>query len=114
MKFAPGLIFALLLLTCLNFSRCRNSDSGLVDTVACPIDKSVNEFITADAYYQSKVRLKTQILYRATELKRKWLKRRRPTALYKAFVRELSEVLGSAEPRNPLRRHDRKKVELMP
>lgn len=89
MNYSLALIFALLLAVCVNFSGCRTGASDSIDTVACPIGMTVDRIGIKDPYFRRKVRLKTELLYRANELTRKWLKRRKPTALYEAFLKEI-------------------------
>jgi murein L,D-transpeptidase YcbB/YkuD len=89
MKWSFTLIFALLLAICFSFQACRKNRSNVIDTVACPIGPTVAKLQIADPYFMKKVALKTELLYRANGLKRMWLKRKKPTDLYHAFIKEL-------------------------
>lgn len=89
MRYSIALIFTLLVVVCIDFTGCHNPARDQVDTVAFPIARIVDQFGIEDPYFRRKVRIKTELLYRATALKRKWLNRRKPSALYDAFVREI-------------------------
>jgi murein L,D-transpeptidase YcbB/YkuD len=89
MKISLVLIFALLLTICFSFQGCRKNHRNLIDTIACPLAPTVAKLHIADPYFMKKVTVKTELLYRANGLRRIWLKRKKPTDLYHAFIREL-------------------------
>ncbi|HEX8040435.1 MAG TPA: L,D-transpeptidase family protein [Chryseosolibacter sp.] len=74
-----------------SISGCGKKNSGVIDTVACPIAATVDRINVSDLYFNRKVRLKTKLLYGANGLNRVWLNRKKPRDLYKALVREIHE-----------------------
>lgn len=90
MKVTGMLIAVLLLLLGLNLSRC-GGNTDVIDTVACPIAPAVSNIRIAEKYYNEKVKLKTEVFYRAHEYTRTWLKKRRPDKLYSAFLDEVKQ-----------------------
>lgn len=90
MKVTGVLIAVLLLLLGFNLSRC-GGNTDVIDTVACPIAPAVSNIRIAEKYYNEKVKLKTEVFYRAHGYTRTWLKKRRPDKLYRAFLDEVKE-----------------------
>lgn len=81
---AVGLLGSLLI------SRCGGK-SEPIDTVATSITQTIHDIRIAEGYYNRKVRLKTEVFYRANEYRRCWLGKKRPEKIFKVFVEEIKE-----------------------
>lgn len=91
MKLSFVITVACLPVILLDLSGCGKKNSGVIDTVACPIAATVDRINISDMYFNRKVRLKTKLLYGANGLNRIWLKRKKPGEVYEALVREIHE-----------------------
>jgi len=89
MKWTGGALGLALLVIGAMFSRCGEDDNNLIDTVATPIAKTVDQIKIANRYFNERVQLKTRVYYRANENKRTWLGERRPNKLFEAFAEEV-------------------------
>src|SRR5690606_13981736 len=78
------------LLGSLLISRCGGK-SEPIDTVATSITQTIHDIRIAEGYYNRKVRLKTEVFYRANEYRRCWLGKKRPEKIFKVFVEEIKE-----------------------
>lgn len=93
MKWTGGALGVALLVIIAMFSQCGGDNGNLIDTVATPIAKTVDDIKIANKYYNERVQLKTRVYYRANQNERAWLGERGPNKLYDAFV---EEVKGSS------------------
>jgi L,D-transpeptidase YcbB len=90
-RLAGVLVVAMAFAIFFGSSSCRNKISEYIDTVACPVDPTVDKIKVALPYYNNRVKQKTKAFYEANGFKKEWLGQKDANKQYKAFADEVRE-----------------------
>jgi L,D-transpeptidase YcbB len=82
---------SLLFIVFFGASSCKSKVAEYIDTVACPIDATVNSIRITHSYFNKRVQQKTKAYYEANEFKKTWLDPKGPNKRYRAFADEVRE-----------------------